>query len=88
LLPGLPGSCLFVPGADGVGLVEDPAGVVSVLTEVVSCVVPEVDVWWELFTWVTIGGVFCWASPLDATAKLASAAHAVATPTPAAASSA
>nr|CEL15448.1 hypothetical protein [Kibdelosporangium sp. MJ126-NF4]CTQ92150.1 hypothetical protein [Kibdelosporangium sp. MJ126-NF4] len=43
---------------------------------------------WGAFTGVTWGVVPGWASPPPATAKLASAAHTVATPTPAAASSA
>jgi hypothetical protein len=78
-----------LPEEDGEGVVDVSAGCdePDPLSTVPSWVVPDV-VFVELFAWVTIGGGDCPAPSSEVTAKLATAAHAVATPTPTAASSA
>jgi hypothetical protein len=89
LLPGCWVCCGLPAAAD-----EDVVADVSVacvesepLRTVASCVLPD-EVFVELFACVTSGGVDWSAPALDVTAKLATAAQIVATPTPTAASSA
>ncbi|WP_132120691.1 hypothetical protein [Actinocrispum wychmicini] len=90
---GVPGCCESRPETGGLLLFDASGGA---LLSPVCCgaaeslvPVPDEELWWELFTWVTNGGAGLGVdAPLAVTAKLASAAHAVATPTPAAASNA